>query len=72
MIEFLSGTIQHKEPSHIVMNVQGIGYTVETSLKTFTLLPEVKKHTDLWIYTRVREDAIKLFGFESRNQREIF
>lgn len=72
MIALLSGKIAHKGVSHIVVEVQGIGYRVFIPLTTFYELPEMGETVTLHIHTSVRDDAINLFGFYSRQERELF
>lgn len=72
MIALLSGKIAYKGVSHIVVEVQGIGYRVFIPLTTFYELPEMGETVTLHIHTSVRDDAINLFGFYSRQERELF
>ncbi|NLN38511.1 MAG: Holliday junction branch migration protein RuvA [Smithella sp.] len=72
MIALLSGKIAYKGISHIVVDAQGVGYRVFIPLTTFYELPEVDEAVTLHIHTSVRDDAITLFGFYSREERELF
>jgi len=72
MIVQLSGTLLHKEPSHCVVDVGGVGYGVNVSLTTFSELPEVGSGVKLPIHTYVREDQLVLFGFATTAERELF
>jgi len=72
MIALLSGKIAYKGISHIVVDVQGVGYRVFIPLTTFYELPEAGSSVTLHIHTSVKEDAINLFGFYTQQERELF
>lgn len=73
MIGRLQGIIVDKShPGKFVIDVNGVGYDVETSLQTFFNL---EVHTDsviVHIHTIVREDAFILYGFQTQQERELF
>jgi Holliday junction DNA helicase RuvA len=70
MIGRLRGKLIEKEPSELVVEAGGVGYSVSVPLSTFTRLDG--DTVDLFIHTEVRADAILLFGFLSREEREVF
>ena len=74
MIGWLSGRILDKEqPGHIVLDVNGVGYDVDTSLNTFFQLEgQSNALVSLHIHTVVREDALILFGFADKTERALF
>ena len=72
MIAFLSGKLLAKHPGTVILDVQGVGYEVAIPLSTFYELGEVEADMQLHIYTHVREDALQLFGFRTRRERELF
>ena len=72
MIAWLNGTLIHKTPQMIILDVNHVGYQLQTSLPTFYALPELKTSVSLYVYTHVREDAIALFGFLTQSERELF
>lgn len=72
MISHLKGTLSHKSPVYIVVDVNGVGYQVFASLSTFYALPEPGEPVFLKIHTHVREDAFKLFGFLTDEEQMIF
>ena len=72
MISHLKGTLSQKSPVSIVVDVNGVGYQVFTSLTTFYALPEPDETVFLKIHTHVREDAFKLFGFITDEEQLIF
>ncbi|MCE0723446.1 Holliday junction branch migration protein RuvA [Legionella resiliens] len=73
MIGWLDGQIIDKhQPGKLVLNVHGVGYDVETSLNTFFQLDNLSASVGLHIHTIVREDALLLYGFLERQERELF
>ena len=72
MIAQLAGALAHKSPEHIVVDVQGVGYQVFVSLNSFYRLPEPGDRVDLLIHTHVREDALQLYGFIDRREKDLF
>lgn len=74
MIGWLSGRIIDKlQPGHLVLDVQGVGYDVETSLQTFFQVESQTEHSvSLHIHTLVREDALILYGFFEKSERSLF
>ena len=71
MIAFLKGIAQEVSKDKVILDVNGVGYEVFTSAKTLNDV-FVSEPTNLWIYTHVREDAFKLFGFSSLLEKEVF
>jgi holliday junction DNA helicase RuvA len=73
MIGWLSGLIIDKEqPGKLTIDVNGVGYDVETSLTTFFTLELEKSKIALYIHTIVREDALLLYGFIDKEERSLF
>ena len=72
MIAFLTGRLAFKAPTHLTLDVQGVGYEVHIPLSTYYALPNLDEVTALNIHTHLREDAIQLFGFLSQNEKESF
>lgn len=72
MIAQLSGRLVHKSPEYSIVDVGGVGYQVFTPFSTFYELPEIDNHVILNIYTHLREDTLQLFGFLTRDEKEIF
>ncbi|WP_131782974.1 Holliday junction branch migration protein RuvA [Legionella gresilensis] len=73
MIGWLQGKIIDKQqPGKLVINVQGVGYDVETSLQTFFKLEGGNDAVSLHIHTVVREDAFLLYGFLDKLERSVF
>lgn len=72
MIAALTGRLAAKAPSHITLEVQGVGYEVFIPLSTFYALPGLNESTSLQIHTHLREDALQLFGFLTPLEKETF
>ncbi|PRZ25023.1 Holliday junction branch migration protein RuvA [Flavobacterium granuli] len=71
MIAQLQGKLVEKTPTHVVIDCGGVGYHVNISLHTFSLLPSTD-FIKLYTYLQVKEDAHTLFGFVEKSEREIF
>lgn len=73
MIGWLRGQIADKHQlGKLVIDVNGVGYDVETSLQTFFQLESHQGIVDLHIHTVVREDALLLYGFLDKHERALF
>lgn len=71
MIAYLKGKLVRKDPSHIVIDVNGIGYQVAISLNTFSEIRD-QENIQLSTYLHVREDAHILYGFASEAEKQMF
>ena len=72
MIALLTGQLAFKAPSHVTLDVHGVGYEVLIPLSTYYSLPNQHESVTLSIHTHVREDAIQLFGFLTGAEKEAF
>ena len=72
MIASLTGILKYKSPTEILIDVHGVGYTVNIPLSTYEKLGEVGSSISLLTYFHVREDAMLLFGFFSDEERQLF
>lgn len=72
MIAWLRGKLVEKEPARVVIDVHGVGYEVFIPTTTFTAMPGLGSDVTLDIHTHVREDALALYGFSSRQERRVF
>jgi holliday junction DNA helicase RuvA len=72
MIALINGKIAFKGISHVIVDVQGVGYRVFIPLTTFYELPETGQTITLHIHTNVKQDAINLFGFYTIQERDLF
>lgn len=71
MIGFLSGTIHKLTNSILVQTTGGVGYRVEIGSTLFLRLQD-QDQVELFIYTHVKEDALKLFGFQTHKDLSLF
>jgi Holliday junction DNA helicase RuvA len=71
MYHHLSGRLFEKNPTNVVIECNGVGYDVRISLNTFSAL---KSEEAVFLFTHliVREDAQLLYGFASKEEREMF
>ncbi|MBD5471648.1 MAG: Holliday junction branch migration protein RuvA [Lachnospiraceae bacterium] len=72
MYAFVKGRIDFLTEENVVLDAGGIGYNIKISSGTFASLPGIGEEVKLYTYTSVREDAICLFGFLSRDDLEVF
>lgn len=72
MIGFIRGLVFEKQAPHVVLDVNGIGYNVETPMSSFFNLPAVGEQVQLRTHLVVREDAHILYGFLSEQERALF
>ena len=72
MIAHLTGPLLKKTTQSVIIEAGGIGYEVFVPLSTFYTLPEKDDQVSLNIYTHVREDALLLFGFQTRLEKDLF
>jgi Holliday junction DNA helicase RuvA len=72
MIGFLRGTLVHKFPPQLVIDVNGIGYEVEAPMSTCLNLPDIGTEIHLITHLVVREDQHTLYGFATENERQMF
>jgi len=72
MIGYLQGTLMLKYPNYVIVETNGVGYRIEIPLNTFSELPDVGERVKLHIHTYFKENAIRLFGFFSLVEKELF
>jgi len=71
MIAHIQGKLVEKNPTNVVIDCGGVGYDINISLHTYSLLP-VTDHVKLFTHVQIKEDAHTLFGFVEKSEREIF
>lgn len=71
MIEYLKGEIAEVTPTMAVIDCNGVGYGVNISLNTYSAIQHLKS-VKLYIYEGIREDAYVLYGFATKQERELF
>ena len=71
MIEYIKGELAEITPAVAVVECNGVGYAINVSLNTFSAI-QGKKEVKLYIYEAIREDAYVLYGFATKQERELF
>ena len=71
MIAHIQGKLVEKTPTEVVIDCGGVGYHINISLHTYSLLPTAD-FIKLYTYVQIKEDAHTLFGFMEKTEREIF
>ena len=71
MYEYISGLVADLAPTHAVIDAGGVGYYINISLQTFSAI-EGAESVRLYVHFIVREDAQILYGFATRQERELF
>ena len=71
MYAYIEGKLAHKDPTYVVVDVQGVGYEIRISLNTYEAL-EKETTYKLHTYLHVKEDAQTLFGFAQPNEKKLF
>ncbi|MCQ2327308.1 MAG: Holliday junction branch migration protein RuvA [Bacteroidales bacterium] len=71
MFEYLNGKFAEITPSYIVVDCNGVGYMIEISLTSYSVLKDLKEGK-IFTHFVVREDAQILFGFATTKERELF
>lgn len=72
MIGRLRGTLAEKQPPHLILDVNGLGYELEVPMTTLYRLPSVGEPLTLHTHLVVREDAQLLYGFVGKRERDFF
>lgn len=72
MIGKIRGIILEKQPPQLLVDVQGVGYEIDSPMSTFYQLPETGKEVRLFTHLIVREDAHHLYGFYTADERTLF
>jgi Holliday junction DNA helicase RuvA len=72
MITFLEGVLAEAYPTHVVINVNGVGYHTLIPLSSYDRLPQVGAKIHLLTHLQVREDAHVLYGFSTPQERDLF
>jgi Holliday junction DNA helicase RuvA len=71
MIAQIQGKLIEKLPTEVVVDCNGVGYQVNISLHTYSLLQD-SEYIKLYTHLQIKEDAHTLFGFFEKSEREIF
>lgn len=71
MLDYIRGRVVSKSPTRLILEVAGIGYQVHIPLSTFE---KISNHGEITILTQlfIREDQVKIFGFATGEERDLF
>ena len=72
MIAHLTGTLRDKQLQRIIIDVGGVGYDVNVPLSTFYGIGDIGSPVSLRIHTHVTDDSIRLFGFATPLEQQLF
>ena len=72
MIARLAGTLIHKQPPLMVIDIAGVGYEVEAPLNVFYDLPEIGQPVVILTHLSIKDDSHTLYGFSSEAERTLF
>jgi Holliday junction DNA helicase RuvA len=72
MIASLNGILKGKSPTEVLVEVNGVGYSVSIPLSTYSTLGDLNSPVHLLTHFHVREDAMQLFGFATEAERQLF
>ena len=71
MIEYVKGEVVELTPAYAVIEAHGVGYGLNISLNTYSAV-QGRKEARLWVAESIREDAYVLFGFATKQERDMF
>lgn len=72
MIAYLEGKLIEKNPTLLILEVNGVGYAVNIPVSTYGSLVETGQMVKILTYQHVREDELKLYGFSTKPEKELF
>ena len=72
MIAYIKGTVDHTSDQTVVIENQGIGYTISAAAATIGRLPRNGEEVQIHTYMQVKEDGMSLFGFLSQEELQLF
>ncbi|MEW6359884.1 MAG: Holliday junction branch migration protein RuvA [Planctomycetota bacterium] len=71
MFEFIRGRVVSKAPTHVAVDAGGIGYRLLIPVSTYERLPD-EGEVSLLVHLHVREDEMRLYGFATAAERDLF
>lgn len=72
MIDFLKGKIWRWAPTHVTLDVNGVGYGIDVSIKTSQQFSQINEEVVINTYLHVKEGILELYGFSTDIEREVF
>jgi holliday junction DNA helicase RuvA len=71
MISYLNGRLVFKDPTYVIIDVNGIGYQVKISLQTYSKIKD-EEQIKLLTFLHIKEDAHTLYGFKEESEKRLF
>lgn len=72
MIHFIKGQLDTVSEQKVVVENQGMGYEILVPASVLSKLPAIGMDVKIYIYMHVREDALQLYGFTTKEEKEMF
>lgn len=72
MIQFIKGILDSVEEDRVLIDVNGVGYGIFMSVQAMSFLPQTGSEVKIYTYLSVKEDAMQLFGFPTKEDLKIF
>jgi len=72
LIAYLEGKLIEKNPTQLILEVNGVGYSINIPVSSYADIGEIGQIVKVLTYQYVREDELKLYGFSSRQERGLF
>ena len=72
MIAHIRGLLTDKNPTHIVVDAGGVGFSIRIPLSSYRAFGDVGEEINVLCYLHAREDSLQLFGFATEQERELF
>lgn len=71
MIAYIDGKLTHKDPTYVIIDVNGVGYQIKISLNTYAKIAEGER-CKLHTFLHIKEDAHTLYGFSELSEKNVF
>jgi holliday junction DNA helicase RuvA len=72
MLTFIKGILAEKNPTHVTLEVNGVGFGIFVPLSNFDKLGEIGSEVKLLTHLHVKEDSLTLYGFLTSEERSLF
>lgn len=72
MINHVKGIVCEKNPVYVILETMGLGFELKIPLSTFEQLPLIGEACQLYSYLHISQDDVKLYGFHTKAERELF
>ncbi|MCH8127047.1 Holliday junction branch migration protein RuvA [candidate division KSB1 bacterium] len=72
MFAYIQGKLTVKNPTKVVLDVNGVGYEFDIPISTYESIGQLHEQVKLLTYVHVREDILQLYGFSDEKQKSLF